>query len=86
MGLYLWWELCKYSEVLEMAICSTFASSYVRKAKTAVCDAITANLILARVASVGTPASRQAEVEPPPPTTSTQVLRNTKIRVKISKL
>jgi hypothetical protein len=52
-----------------MAICSTSASSSVGKAKTAVCDAVTANLVLARVASVGT--SRPAEVEPPPfPTAS----------------
>ena len=69
-----------------MVICSTSASSAVRKAKTSVCDAITANLILAHVASVGTPASRQAEVEPPPPTTASPALRNTELRVKVSKL
>jgi hypothetical protein len=56
-----------------MAICFTSASSSVPKAKTAVCDAITANLILTRVAAVGTPAPRQAEVEPHLPPTAPNI-------------
>jgi len=56
-----------------MAICSTSVNSSVRKAKSAVCDAVTTNLILARVASVGIPPPRQGEVEPPPPPTAPNI-------------
>lgn len=71
-----------------MAICSTSASSNVRKAKTSVCDAITANLILARVAGWNScfPSSWSGTSPRTQILAFVGVARNIKIRVKVSKL